>query len=167
MLLLLKIPSTIKRQTALARASAKKPRSSRAQFYSALMRALGGKTGDELGTAFTSGDKEKFLNLMGKLSGAMADVEKQVSKSSEAPATFEVIVRAVKDAKSVVHQPVLLAEAVRSMRLLNSLGLSPTARTYIGGEEKILSFDDVAAMSDPDSKMQTVTKTVPKVDGAQ
>lgn len=144
MLLLLKIPNV--RPTALAKSRAKKkPRTARAQFYSALMRAMAGKTGDDLGAAFTAEDKEKFINLMDTLSTRLAGVKRQTSESGDSR-TFEVIVRASKDAKSVVHQPVVLDEALRSMRLLNSLGLMPTARTYTSGEEKILSFDAVVAL---------------------
>jgi len=144
MLLLLKIHNG--RPTALAKSRAKKkPRSARAEFYSALMRALTGKTGDDLGAAFTAVDKEKFISLMDTLSTRMAGSVGQASESGDSR-TFEVIVRATAASKSVIHQPVLLDEALRSMRLLNSLGLMPTARTYMAGEEKILSFDAVVAL---------------------
>ena len=57
--------------------TAKKDRSPRAQFYSALMTNLGGATGDKLGEAFTANDHDKFQKLMLDLSDKMAKIETQ------------------------------------------------------------------------------------------
>lgn len=155
MLLLLKMPKageSLGPQVFVASARArKKPRSARAQFYSALMRTLGGQTGDDLGAAFTSGDMEKFHSLMAKLSSAMSVVDGRNSVEARTQVrTFEIVVRATETGKSVIHKPCLLDEAVSKMRVLENRGLHPLAREYVDrGAEKFFTFDEILSLARP------------------
>lgn len=65
----------------ISESKGKKEKSPRSIFYSKLMKNLGGQTGDDLASAFTKGESEKFRSLMQQLCDRMEKVEQDQSNT--------------------------------------------------------------------------------------